>query len=67
MMGLRLAEGLSLQRFHNEAGMPLLRFIHEERVKKLESEGLVRLSEDALTATPAGRQRLNSVLSFLLG
>jgi oxygen-independent coproporphyrinogen-3 oxidase len=64
MMGLRLAEGIPRGRFRRECGV--------EPEDLLDAGALARLADflvlDAagLRATPAGRQRLNSVLATLL-
>jgi oxygen-independent coproporphyrinogen-3 oxidase len=64
MMGLRLAEGIPRGRFRRECGV--------EPEDLLDAAALARLGDfvvlDAagLRATPAGRQRLNSVLATLL-
>ncbi len=65
MTGLRLAEGIARDRFFAATG---LRF--EEafagRLAPLIEGGFLELTESALRATPAGRQRLNAVLGRLL-
>jgi putative oxygen-independent coproporphyrinogen III oxidase len=66
MMGLRLKDGVKLADFEREAGRALAGFVAPEKIKQLEIEGLVRLDAMSLVATPAGRQRLDAVLRFLL-
>ncbi len=66
MMGLRLTEGIVLSRLSAEGGQPWAAYLDEARLKTLQDEGLLTLSGDRLTATPAGRQRLNAVLGYLL-
>lgn len=66
MMGLRLVEGVSLDHFIKETHTPLSEFINHDRVKILVDEGLLTMTDQTLTATPQGRQRLNAVLSFLV-
>jgi len=66
MMGLRLSEGVDFAAFEKEAGKPLLQFVNQAHLKILLEEGLVEASQDTLKATPAGRQRLNAVLSYLV-
>ncbi|MCC1480954.1 radical SAM family heme chaperone HemW [Roseibaca sp. Y0-43] len=62
MMGLRLAEGLDMDRFARLNGAPL----PQARVDGLLSQGLVTTNGPRLTATPAGRAVLNGVLRELL-
>ncbi|MDZ5646898.1 radical SAM family heme chaperone HemW [Nitrospirillum sp. BR 11828] len=65
MMGLRLAEGVSLARLSDEAGG--INPMDMEAVDRLSRHGLLTLDGDRLTATADGRQRLNGVLAALLG
>ena len=60
MMALRLGEGADLARFRSLGGPAL------PRLADLQSDGLVTLSGDRLTATPAGRLVLNSLIRALL-
>lgn len=66
MMGLRLTEGITLQRWQGLFSQPLTVFLPASKLQKLLDEGLLRLSETALAATAEGRQRLNAVLRYLL-
>lgn len=66
MMGLRLAEGVDLRRFQAETGMALSDFIPPRQSAILEDAGLLQTTSTTLTATRAGRQRLNGVLAFLM-
>ncbi|MEE3626328.1 radical SAM family heme chaperone HemW [Nitrospirillum sp. BR 11752] len=65
MMGLRLAEGVSLARLTAEAGG--VNPVDMDAVDRLSRHGLLTLDGDRLTATADGRQRLNGVLAALLG
>ncbi|ASG21652.1 radical SAM family heme chaperone HemW [Nitrospirillum viridazoti] len=65
MMGLRLAEGVSLARLTAEAGG--VSPVDMAAVDRLSRHGLLTLDGDRLTATADGRQRLNGVLAALLG
>lgn len=65
MMGLRLREGIALDAFIKETQTPLLEFINPSRLKKLADENLLEVTDRHIRATAAGRQRLNSVLSWL--
>ncbi|TWB36914.1 radical SAM family heme chaperone HemW [Nitrospirillum pindoramense] len=64
MMGLRLAEGVSLARLTAEAGG--VNPVDMAAVDRLSRHGLLTLDGDRLTATADGRQRLNGVLAALL-
>ncbi len=66
MMGLRLAEGVPLSRLEDETGRPLDHWVAPERVARLVRGGFVTCDDGRLTATAAGRQRLNAVLATLL-
>jgi len=67
MMGLRLAEGIPLARFAAEAGRPFDQCIDKARLDRLVAGGFIEVTSDRLTATAAGRQRLDAVLGELLG
>jgi putative oxygen-independent coproporphyrinogen III oxidase len=62
MMGLRLAEGVDLDRHAALSGEP----IAPERVSELERLGLVSLDGDRLRVTALGRPVLNAVLKKML-
>ncbi|MBB6253574.1 radical SAM family heme chaperone HemW [Nitrospirillum iridis] len=65
MMGLRLAEGVSLSRLAAEgAGLSP---VNPAAVERLTRHGFLTRDNDRLVATPEGRQRLNGVLAALLG
>jgi putative oxygen-independent coproporphyrinogen III oxidase len=66
MMGLRLGEGVSLARIAGETGRPLSRWVEAERLARLVAGGFLTAANDRLTATAAGRQRLDAVLAALL-
>ena len=59
VMGMRLAEGVDLTRIRKIAGGEV---IHPGKVERLARQGLVSLSQDHLTVTPAGMLLLDSVL-----
>jgi oxygen-independent coproporphyrinogen-3 oxidase len=65
MMGLRLREGVLLDVFEKETQTPLSLFINQSRLQKLTDERLLEVTDRHIRATAAGRQRLNSVLSYL--
>ena len=66
MMGLRLAEGVPRSRFEPVAGRPLEELVDRGTLGLLVGEGFLELDAGRLVATPAGRQRLDSVLALLL-
>ena len=65
MMGLRIAEGISRDRFRARTGRDIEDALDPARIAQL-SEFLV-LDDTGLRATPAGCMRLNAVLAALLG
>ena len=67
MMGLRLTEGVSRARLRDELGADVGDLLDERQLSRLLGAGFLILNEERLRATPAGRQRLNAVLSSLLG
>jgi oxygen-independent coproporphyrinogen-3 oxidase len=62
MMGLRLREGVSLERFQSISG----RTLNEDRLDFYTSEGLIEQRGGRLVATPRGRLVLNQLLGELL-
>jgi putative oxygen-independent coproporphyrinogen III oxidase len=65
MMGLRLAEGILRSRLERAAGQPV-ETLFGHRLDSLVDGGFLMLDGERLTATAAGRQRLNAVLARLL-
>lgn len=66
MMGLRLKEGIDLDRLSQETGKPWQEILPPSKIQKMEEEGYLIKDSDQLMATQEGRQRLNSLLSYLL-
>ena len=66
MMGLRLKEGVPLVRIAAESAQPFAQALDAARLNRLIDGGFLALSDDRLTATPAGRQRLDAVLAALI-
>jgi coproporphyrinogen III oxidase-like Fe-S oxidoreductase len=58
LMALRLSEGLDLTRLAAIDG----RVLGEERVRALESQGLITRKGDRLATTPSGRLVLNRLI-----
>lgn len=67
MMGLRLSEGVALDRVVAETGRPLADWIDPARLDGLIRHGMLERRGANLAATADGRERLNAVLSRLLG
>ncbi|MDP9195745.1 MAG: radical SAM family heme chaperone HemW [Pseudomonadota bacterium] len=67
MMGLRLAEGVPLDRLVREGGQPWDSFLDQAGLKAMVDGGFLTLSDTHLTATRDGRQRLNAVLGKVVG
>ena len=65
LMGLRLAEGVGLDRLEALAA-PCPDALDREAMARLVEAGLLATADGRLAATPAGRQRLSSVLARLL-
>ena len=65
-MGLRLTEGLSEPRVQAQTGKTFDTIFPRAKVAALVAEGLLERTNESLRATPAGAQRLNSVISYLL-
>jgi oxygen-independent coproporphyrinogen-3 oxidase len=66
MMGLRLAEGIPLERFPVESGLPFDRALDPEKLARLVEGGFLSADGGRLRATAEGRARLNAVLGALL-
>jgi putative oxygen-independent coproporphyrinogen III oxidase len=66
MMGLRLAEGVPLARIRDETGRDLDEALDPAALRRLTEAGFLSVDQERLSATPAGRQRLNAVLGALL-
>mgnify|MGYP001793134040 CR=1 FL=1 len=66
MMGLRLGEGIARAAFRRELGSEPEALLAEDRLRRLADEGYLVLDDAGLRATPAGRQRLDALLGYLL-
>ncbi len=67
LMGLRLAEGVSLARFEAIVGVPLAAIFPRPTLDPLVEGGLLALDEATLRATARGRPLLDGILDRLLG
>ncbi|HYD66345.1 radical SAM family heme chaperone HemW [Azospirillum sp.] len=67
MMGLRLRDGVALDRLAAESGRDLDALVDPNALKRLTDGGFLERTPTHLRATEAGRQRLNAVLGMLLG
>ena len=65
MMGLRLAEGIARSRLERAAAQDL-ETLFADALPRLVEGGFLTVDADRLTATAAGRQRLDAVLAALL-
>lgn len=62
LMGLRLVEGISLDRFQKLSGSPL----NPKQMHYLQDIGMIAVNGDCMAVTPEGRAVLNSVIRELL-
>lgn len=68
LTGLRLIEGIDRERFlAMTGGVDVAASVNPEALAQLQEANFVTLDPRRLAATAAGRQRLNAVLSALLG
>ena len=65
-MGLRLTEGVTCDSFRGDFGRALPELLDAAALARLIDGDFLHLDSRRLTATPAGRQRLNAVLTALL-
>ena len=66
MMGLRLTEGVSRARLRDELGADVETLLDARKLDRLVDAGFIAVDTDRISASAAGRQRLNAVLSSLL-
>jgi oxygen-independent coproporphyrinogen-3 oxidase len=66
MMGLRLSEGIDRAQFAGVAGSDPVAALGERKIAPLVEAGFLTVDATHLTATPAGRQRLNALLERLV-
>lgn len=66
LMGLRLAEGVTRERFRAETGSDFEERLNAARLSELTGANLLTLDDAGMRATEDGRQRLDAVLARLL-
>jgi oxygen-independent coproporphyrinogen-3 oxidase len=66
IMGLRLSEGVSIDKIEQEANECLDKLICIKKLSDLEKEGLISCSGKRIAPTEEGMQRLDSIIQFLL-
>jgi oxygen-independent coproporphyrinogen-3 oxidase len=66
IMGLRINDGLPFSRIEQESGRPWQEIISKEKLKSMRKEKFLNDKTETLQATNAGRQRLDSVVKYLL-
>ncbi len=62
LMGLRLAEGISLERLSGKTGVALDALLDETAVERIAALGLIRRDADRVTITPQGMPLLDAIL-----
>jgi len=66
MMGLRLVGGIDRQNWRDKFGADITAFLPPEKLQRLLDEHYLEQTASALRATPAGLQRLNAVLGYVM-
>lgn len=66
MMGLRLARGIERKRWVELFGTSLEAYLPADKVARLAQEGYWAEDAQSVRLTPAGMQRLNAILGYLL-
>lgn len=66
MMGLRLTEGMDTRVIEKETGLARGEYIDMAHAAQLRDGGFLEYDAQGITATAAGRQRLNGLLSYLI-
>ncbi len=66
MMGLRLKEGVPVARIEQESALPFAQALDRARLQRLIDGNFLALTDESLTATRPGRQRLDAVLAALV-
>jgi oxygen-independent coproporphyrinogen-3 oxidase len=66
MMGLRLTDGIDVQKWQDKFGAPIESFLPPEKLQCLVGEKYIVKTDTRLSATASGLQRLNALLSYLI-
>ncbi len=66
LMGLRMTEGIDVQRLERASGTALAETLDGDALKDFVNQDWLKLDERRLAATTSGRLRLNALLSALL-
>lgn len=66
LMGLRLTSGISRSAWQQKFGADILEFLPVDKTEKLQAENYLAVSASHVAATDAGRQRLQSILNYLV-
>ncbi len=66
LMGLRLTEGVSADRFLTRTGRTLASAVDADALRRAAEEGYVTWHDGRLTATQEGRRRLDALLPYLV-
>ncbi len=66
MMGMRLEEGIPVERLEEEGGQKIDQLLSLDKIKALRGEGLLTFDGVIIKPTRDGLQRLNGMLSYLL-
>ena len=66
MMGLRLSEPIPFTRIESETGRGFYDWVARQTLETLARENLLNIDDFTIATTQEGRQRLNSVLTYLM-
>lgn len=66
LMGLRLKEGIPFSRLEQEGGENWRDYLDQKKLAELEQEGYISLTDQRLSVSDQGRQRLNKILESII-
>jgi len=66
MMGMRIAEGVSIEKLEHLSGKKFADIFTSDKINSLAQEGLIIVTQTHIKPTQKGMQRLNSIMSYLL-